>query len=201
MKVLSEKKFEAAWKGFWSRIEETGLDINFKEDELKEALRNAAGGLSEDTGIAYPGGLITHINVTLALADKIYNIISEPPFNVLNIDKNSLIKVLLIMHLSKIEMYKPNDNTWEIEKRGLNFKFNDNLKGRLKFGERSILVCMDARIELTEEEFEAIRCIDRKSESTGSEMFDSTLSLVVRQINELAYAFERERNKIENKLI
>ena len=198
MKVLSEKKFESAWKSFWNRLTNVGLNNNFEESELKEQLKIASGALSEDTGIAYPGGLITHINITLALADKLYETISQAPFNILNVNKNSLDKVLLLMHLSKIEMYKPNDSTWEIEKRGLNYKFNDELKGRLKFGERSILVCMDARIPLTEEEFEAVRSIDRKSEGTGSDMYESTLSLLVRQVNELAYAFERERNKTEN---
>ena len=196
MKVLTEKKFEAAWKGFWSRICEEELDIYFKEEEFKEELKKASGALSEETGIAYPGGLITHINITLALADKMYDMISTAPFNVLNVDKHSLIKVLLLMHLSKIEMYVPNDNAWEIEKRGMNFKFAE-LEGKLKFGERSIFICMDTRIPLTPIEFEAIRSIDRKSEGTGSDMYESTLSLVVRQINELAYAFERERNKSE----
>ena len=197
MKILTEKKFEVAWNNFWKRLSNIELDINFKEEELKEALRTASGALNDDTGISYPGGLITHINITLALADKIYETISSAPFNVLNIDKNSLDKVLLLMHLSKIEMYKVNDNAWEVEKRGLNYKFNDELKGRLKFGERSILVCMDAQISLTEEEFEAIRSIDRKSEGTGSDMYESNLSLIVRQVNELAYAFERERYKTE----
>lgn len=197
MKVLTEKKFEVAWNNFWKRLSNIKLDVNFKEEKLKEALRTASGALNDDTGISYPGGLITHINITLALADKIYETISSAPFNVLNIDKNSLDKVLLLMHLSKIEMYKVNDNAWEVERRGLNYKFNDELKGRLKFGERSILVCMDAQISLTEEEFEAIRSIDRKSEGTGSDMYESNLSLIVRQVNELAYAFERERYKTE----
>ena len=197
MKVLSEKKFEASWKNFWKRLTDVECDVKFYEEELKEALKSASGAINEDTGIAYPGGLITHINITLALGDKFYETISQAPFNVLNVDKKSLDKVLLLMHLSKIEMYKPNDNAWEIEKRGLNYKFNENLKGRLKFGERSILTCMDLHIDLTEEEFEAIRSIDRKSEGTGSDMYESNLSLIVRQVNELAYAFERERNKTE----
>lgn len=196
MKVLTEKQFESAWKSFWSRICEVGLDTYFEEENFKETLKTASGALNEDTGVAYPGGLIRHINVTLAIADKLYEIISEKPFDVLGVDKNSLIKVLLLMHLSKIKMYEPNDNAWEIEKRGLNFKFSE-LEGRLKFGERSILICMDSRIPLTALEFEAIRSIDRKSEGTGSDMYESTLSLVVRQVNELAYAFERERNKTE----
>lgn len=195
MKVLSEKKFEIAWNNFWNRIISIGLEEKFNKEELKEQLRSASGALNEDTGIAYPGGLITHINITLALADKLYETLSSEPFNILNINKNSLDKVLLLMHLSKIDMYMPNDNTWEIEKRGLNYKFNDKLQGILKFGERSILTCMKHNIVLNEEEFEAMRSIDKKSESTGVEMYISTLSLIVRQVNELAYAFEKERNK------
>lgn len=198
MKVLTEKKFESAWKNFWKRITDIELNNVFDEEDLKEQLKVASGALNEDTGIAYPGGLITHINITLALGDKMYEILSTAPFDILSINKNSLDKVLLLMHLSKIKMYELNDNSWEVERRGLNYKFNENLKGRLKFGERSILMCNNANISLTEEEFEAIRSIDKKSENTGAEMYDSNLSMLVRQINEIAYAFERERNKQEN---
>lgn len=194
MKVLSEKKYEAAWNSFWKRAQEVGLDSYFNEEVLKEQLRKAAGAISEDSGVAYPGGLITHINITTAFAEKLFNIVSTEPFDALKVDWTSLLKVILLMHLSKIDMYIPNDNQWEIEKRGFNFKFAE-LEGKLKFGERSILYANNYGIKLTAEEFEAIRCIDKKSEGTGSEMFDSKLSLIVRQANELAYAFEKERNK------
>lgn len=194
MKVLSEKKYEIAWNSFWKKVIEVGLNKYLDEETLKEQLKQASGGISEDSGVAYPGGLITHINITMAFAEKLFNIVSTEPFNVLQVDWKSLVKVILLMHLSKIEMYIPNDNSWEIEKRGFNFKFAE-LEGKLKFGERSILYANNNGIKLTGEEFEAIRCIDKKSEGTGSEMFDSALSLIVRQANELAYAFEKERNK------
>lgn len=195
MKVLTEKKFENAWNNFWKKAIEVGIDKHLNEETLKEQLKKASGAINEDSGVAYPGGLITHINITMAFAEKLFNIISTEPFNVLQVDWSSLIKVILLMHLSKIEMYMPNDNSWEVEKRGFIFKFNPELEGKLKFGERSILYANNNGIKLTAEEFEAIRCIDKKSEGTGSEMFDSTLSLIVRQANELAYAFEKERNK------
>lgn len=194
MKVLSEKKYEAAWNSFWKRVQEVELDSYLNGEVLKEQLRKAAGAISEDSGVAYPGGLITHINITTAFAEKLFNIVSTEPFDALKVDWTSLLKVILLMHLSKIDMYIPNDNQWEIEKRGFNFKFAE-LEGKLKFGERSILYANNYGIRLTAEEFEAIRCIDKKSEGTGSEMFDSKLSLIVRQANELAYAFEKERNK------
>ena len=194
MKVLTEKKYEAAWNSFWKRVQEVNLNEFLDEETLKEQLRNASGAINEDSGVAYPGGLITHINITTAFAEKLFNIVSTEPFDALKVDWNSLLRVILLMHLSKIEMYEPNDNAWEVEKRGFNFKFAE-LKGKLKFGERSILYANNHGIKLTGEEFEAIRCIDKKSEGTGNEMFDSKLSLIVRQANELAYAFEKERNK------
>lgn len=194
MKVLTEKQFEKSWSFFWKKVTENELDSYFDEDTLKENLKRSAGALNEDTGIAYPGGLISHINLTLVLAEKFYNILNEEPFNILNIDKKTLEKVLLLMHLSKIEMFEPNDNQWEIEKRGLNFKFAQ-LEGKLKFGERSILDATQRGIFLTAEEFEAMRSIDKKGEDTGSDFYSSTLSTIVRQVNEIAYIFEKERNK------
>lgn len=196
MKVLTEKKFEAAWKSFWGKMIEVNLSTYFDEETLKEQLKVAAGGINEESGVAYQGGLITHINITMAIAENIYNILIMPPFNILKIDKTSLLKSILLMHLSKIEMYEPNDNTWEIEKRGLNFKFAE-LSGNLKFGERSILYANSLGIQLTPEEFEAIRSIDKKSENSNGDVYISTLALVVRQANEIAYVFEKERNKLQ----
>lgn len=196
MKVLSEKKFEIAWKSFWGKMVEADLTKYFEENQLREQLKVAAGGINEESGVAYQGGLITHINITIAIAENIYNVLLIPPFNILTIDLKSLLRSLLLMHLSKIEMYVPNDNTWEIEKRGLNFKFAE-LPANLKFGERSILYANKLGIELSAEEFEAIRSIDKKAENNNGDAYISTLALVVRQANEIAYAFEKERNKLQ----
>ena len=91
-------------------------------------------------------------------------------------------------------MFEPNDNQWEIDKRGLNYKFAET-EGKLKFGERSILNAMNRGITLSAEEFEAIRCLDKENEEKGGKYFECFLATVVRQANELAYAIEKEKYK------
>jgi len=192
MRPFNEAQFNTDWEYFWGKLTSLSLDKFFNEELLKGQMRNAPGALGEDTGIAYPGALLNHIVLSTSLAEKKAKMVSAT-FN--TIDMNSVYKVCLLMHLSKIEMYVPNDNLWEIEKRGLNYKFA-TLDGRLKFGERSILNIMNAGITLTPQEFEAIRCIDKKGEDNkNAEYFDDILSLIVRQANEMAYALGKERAK------
>ena len=73
-----------------------------------------------DTGLAYPGALISHVNMMTSIAERLAKMVCG---TFPEIASQSLIKVCLIQHLSKIEMYEPNDNQWEIEKRGMTYKF------------------------------------------------------------------------------
>jgi len=185
--ALNKENFEIEFSKFWNEITICGLDGYYQKEYLYEKLETASCALNEDTGCAYPGSLIVHINLITALAKRIAKMVS----GTFSIDENSLVKVCLLMHLSKIEMYIPNDNQWEIEKRGLNYKFAE-LSGKLKFGERSILNAMNRGINLTAQEFEAIKCLDTEKEN-GGKYFESIVTTIVRQANELAYAIEKEK--------
>lgn len=190
---LSIEQFENEFTVFWSNVAVANLDnerLNFPAKEtMKEKLQHATCALNEDTGCAYPGALLVHINLMTALAKRIAKMVS----GTFNINEQSLVKICVLMHLSKIEMYEPNDNQWEIEKRGLNYKFAE-LEGKLKFGERSILKAMEWGIILDAEEFEAIRCLDKENEERGVKYFESIYTTIVRQANELAYAIEKEKH-------
>lgn len=191
MKQFNENEFNQDWSIFWNSLTKAGLDAYYDEEKLQAKMKDAAGALNEDTGLAYPGGLLHHIVLFTAIAQRLAKMVS----NTFDIEEESLLKVCCLMHLSKMDMYIPNDNDWEIKNRGLNYKFS-GLNGRLKFGERSILQAMNQGVKLEPEEFEAIRCLDKKDESTKTtELFDSILSTIVRQANELAYAIEKEKNK------
>ena len=87
-----------------------------------------------DTGIAYPGALIVHINLFTSITERLVKMVAG---TFPNISRESLLKVCVIQHLSKIVMYEPNDNQWEIDKRGMLYKFAET-EGCLKFGERSV---------------------------------------------------------------
>lgn len=192
--TLSEENFNKQWVTFWGNMQAVNLAEHWDEEELKAQLKDAAGALSIDTGLAYPGALISHINLFTSIAERIAKMVCG---TFPNVTKEQLLKVCLIQHLSKIEMYEKNDNQWEIEKRGFVYKFAD-LEGCLKFGERSALNAMNRGINLSPVEFEAICSLDKDGEDAKNRKYVvDILTTIVRQANELAYAIERERfNKL-----
>lgn len=161
---------------------------------MRQDLYTAAGALSLDTGLAYPGALLVHINLFTNIAERLAKMVCG---TFPGITKETLVKVCLLQHLSKIEMYEPNDNQWEVDKRGMAYKFAET-EGCLKFGERSALNALNAGIKITPIEFEAICSLDKDGEEAKNRKYVvNILSTIVRQANELAYAIERERfNKL-----
>lgn len=188
--TLTEEKFNQEWVTFWGNMQLANLAEHFNEETLKQDLKDAAGALSIETGLAYPGALIVHINLFTSIAERLAKMVCG---TFPNITREQLVKVCCLQHLSKIEMYEANDNQWEIDKRGFLYKFVD-LEGCLKFGERSALTAMNAGVKLTPTEFEAICSLDKDGEDAKNRKYMvDILSMIVRQANELAYAIERER--------
>ena len=188
--TLTEENFNKAWVTFWGNMQLANLAEHFDEETLKHDLKEAAGALSIETGLAYPGALLVHINLFTSIAERLAKMVCG---TFPNITKEQLVKICCIQHLSKIEMYEPNDNQWEIEKRGFLYKFAET-EGCLKFGERSALNALNAGVKLTPTEFEAVCSLDKDGEDAKNRKYMvDILSMIVRQANELAYAIERER--------
>ena len=194
MMTLSQEQANTAWAQFYGIFERTGLSSYYDMDKLKNELLASPCALTEDMGTAYKGALLMHINMTCALAQRTIKMIS----GTFQIDEDSILKVCCLMHLSKRFMYVENDNEWEIKNRGLLFKFAKDMEGCLKGGERSALEALTNGVLLTPTEFEAIKALD--DEDSTKNPFKSINTLIVRQVNELAYAIEKERyKKILNK--
>ena len=194
--TLTEEKFNSEWVTFWGNMQTARIATYWNEETLKNALKNAAGALSIDTGLAYPGALIVHINLFTNIAERLAKMVCG---TFPQITKEQLLKICLIQHLSKIEMYEPNDNQWEIDKRGFLYKFAET-EGCLKFGERSALNAMNAGVKLSPTEYEAICSLDKEGEEAKNRKYVvNILTTIVRQANELAYAIEKERfNKLNS---
>ena len=192
--TLSEENFNKQWVTFWGNMQTAGLSGYWNEETLRNALKTATCALSLETGLAYPGALISHINLFTSIAERLAKMVAG---TFPDISQEQILKVCLIQHLSKIEMYEPNDNQWEVEKRGLAYKFAKS-EGCLKFGERSALNAMNVGVKLSPIEYEAICCLDKDGEEAKSRKYVvDILTTIVRQANELAYAIERERfNKL-----
>lgn len=187
MKILSTEAFEKEWISFQNSMNKAGLG-ELCDDTLKSQLSTASCALSEDTGCAYAGALIHHVNLINAIALRVAKMVSAS----LPVDEKSLAKVCCLQHLSKIEMFEPNDNQWEVEKRGMAYKFA-KLEGRLKFGERSILRATTMGVKFTPAEWEAMRSLDNTDDDKAARFFDGPLAMIVRMANELAYQIEKTK--------
>jgi hypothetical protein len=194
MKTLTQEQAYTEWVKFYGVFEKLGLTQNYDMEKLKTELLSSPCAVSEEMGTAYKGALLIHINMVMALAQRVAKMIS----GTFEIDENTLLKSIAIMHLSKRLVYVENDNDWEIKNRGLMFKFAKGVEGCLKGGERSALEALNNGVKLTPIEFEAITRLDEDVEAS-KKPFLSIYTTVIRQANELAYAIEKERyNKIKN---
>ena len=121
MMTLSQEQANTAWVQFYTVFDRLGLSKHYDIDKLKSELLSSPCAITEDMGTAYKGALLMHINMVMALAQRMTKMIS----GTFQIDEESLLKVCCIMHLSKRHMYVENENEWEIKNRGIYYKFND----------------------------------------------------------------------------
>lgn len=187
MRKLTEEELAKELSMFYGNVERGNLQgLLVRTQELDNSLSAGVCALNNDTGCAYPGSLLVHINYVCALATRIANMISAT----FQIDLSSMTKCCIIQHIAKLLIYVPNDNEWEVEKKGQINKFN-TLNGRLKCGIRGALTTLNHGVQLTPIELEAITCLDR--EDDNGRAFDNIMTTIIRQANELAYAIEKEK--------
>lgn len=167
-------------------------------EEYGEKIKDASFSLNQNNGGCYQGSLL---DVVLTGLCVIATHINEDGFGLnangklkhpnLHVDKNSLMKVLLLQHISKCELFVPSNEQWKINK-GMLYDFNSELATSMKLGERSIYMCMKCGIELTEEEFEAMRILDKDEDKTNS--FATPLSQIVKISNQLTAIENYKKN-------
>ena len=116
-------------------------------------------------------------------------------FPMLKVNGDMLMRVLLLQHISKCEMFVYQTDNWK-RKNGRNYEFNDDLQANLRTGERSLYLCQKYGISLNEEEYEAIRIIDRPDEQKG-DAFISPLCMLSKIANQLTALELRKRYEKE----
>lgn len=165
-------------------------------EEIGDKIKDASFSLQENSGSAYQGSMLNVVlNHLCKLAVRINDTAFEKhPF--LKVNTNMLMKVLLLQHIAKAEMFILQPNSWKA-KNGYIYDFNPELPTCLKCGERSLFLCMKYGIELTEEEYEAIRIID-KDDTINYNPYISPLCQLVKNVNQLV-AIELHRKYENNK--
>lgn len=176
--------FKNAFRKYVGENELTNLLSYFNNEEI---IANATFSTNVDTGSAYDGSLIENVFKIAKTAKEINNIL--PDNN--KVDEDSLSKIILLQHIAKIEMFEPNDNSWEKTNRGMLYKFRD-LSGALRLGERSLLIANNIGVSLSPVEYEAIRILDKSDDDNFSKIYSSTYSIIVKQANEIVNHLNRE---------
>ena len=157
----------------------------------EEKVLNASFGMSLDSGSAYPGAFVYNSITIAEYAKKLNEILPEP----MHVDNKSIYKVALLQHIGKIVIYVENDNEWEIKNRGFAYKFVDQ-NTALRCGERALFILMQAGVVLTEDEFEAIRIVDKsKEDDSFAKFYSNTLAFIIRQANEFVSTINKQEVK------
>jgi hypothetical protein len=167
--------------------------------EISERLTNAPMHAYIDSGLAYPGAFIFNAMRKIAAYAVFEN---EKLDENEKVDKNSIVKVVLLNQISKALQFEPNNNKWELENRGIAWKYNET-DVALRTGEKSLYLCTKYGIQFTPEEFEAMLICD-KTDDDFSKIYSSTLSILIKNATNLTYNlarlnYKKELNKEKNK--
>lgn len=204
--MITEEKINANYLRWIKCLERYDCYSQSMINDIGDKIKNAPFTLHENMGGAYQGAMIdivlnhlctiaTHINDN-AFKGDVEDKTNHPN---LFVNKNMLMKVLLLQHISKAEMFVYQTQQWKA-KNGQFYDFNDTLNTKLKTGERSIFMCQKYGIELSEEEYEAM-CIIDKNEENG-DIYSNSLTMLVKYVNKLTaidirYKQIKKNNKIE----
>ena len=163
-----------------SIIEELGGD---------DAVMNATYANTENTGLAYDGSFTETVIALTVYAIKINDLLPEEK----QVSKESIAKVALLSQSGKVLLFKPQTNDWRRKNLGENYTYAE-LDGAIRVGERSILIAMNSGVKFTEFEFEAMRIMDKQNENADnySKYFSGTLSMVIKQANEMIDMINRK---------
>ena len=163
-----------------SIIEELGGD---------DAVMNATYANTDNTGLAYEGSFTETVIALTVYAIKINDLLPEEK----QVSKESIAKVALLSQIGKVLLFKPQTNDWRRKNLGENYTYAE-LDGAIRVGERSILIAMNSGVKFTEFEFEAMRIMDKQNENADnySKYFSGTLSMVIKQANEMIDIINRK---------
>lgn len=197
--MLTPEKINLNYITFCNKLKKYNCYSEQMINEIGEQLKDCSFSMNDDSGSAYQGSMIDIVlNHLCSVAYNINEVVFGPTgkFNSMRVNPDMLMRVLLLQHIAKAEMFVNTRDTWKV-KKGMLYEFNTNLKALLKLGERSLYLCQKYGIELAEEEYEAIRIID-KSEDDKIMFYINPLCSIVKMANQFV-AVEMRQKYINNK--
>ena len=154
------------------KLQQIGINTSTLEEKYKDKLINSIFNLNS-------GGEGSLLQIIMRILTP--NALKLAELNCpieLKIEQDKIIKVCLLMHLSKTTMFQKGktDNT---------FSYAPYPYG-MKMGLRSIAMCEECNIPLTADEIEAITILDRETEEQAK-FFASPLATIIKIAHELTF--------------
>lgn len=169
---------------FLLKLSQLGVDVTKASEDFKSKLKEASFVLQDDHGNAHKGSLLEIVmRVLTPYAVRLNEMLPSE----VQVDKNELVKVCLLHHISKAIRMIPNDNEWEMQKLKRMFKYDEN-QPSIKTGLHSAIIALqEFSVPITAEFFEAMTINDRDLEDPQSRFHCSTMASIVRMANEMTY--------------
>lgn len=181
--MITQETKEKNLKLFLGKLKKLGVETSFLEERYGEKLLNGTFTNSNEYGNAYEGSLLEIVlKVLTPYAVRINELLPEET----RVDKDALVKICLLHQIAKSVRLIPNDNAWEVEKRNLAFKYDENLPS-IRTGLHSVSMCFECGIGLSAEEIEAMTVNDRDLTDDQARWHSSVMASIVRQASELTY--------------
>lgn len=189
--MINEAQMTANYARWLKRLEKYNCHSPKMIEELGEKFRTATWSMAVESGGAYAGAMLDIVLNHLCNLAYCFNEIALTDIRTKNtthpyikVSTDMLIRVLLLQHISKAELFVPQTEQWKA-KKGMLFTYNPEIETTLKVGERSLYLCQKYGIALSEDEFDAMRVIDKMEEqSIGT--YTTPLALMVRMANQFA---------------
>ena len=176
---IKNKNYELYLK----KLSQIGVDATMFAGNFGEKIKDASFTNINDFGNAYQGSLLEIVlKVLTPYAVRLNELLPDEQ----KVDKNTLVKICLLHHIAKAVRLVPNDNQWEIEKRGMVYKYDEN-QPSIRTGLHSLIMAQQSGISFTPEEAEAMTVNDRDLTDDQARWHSSVMATIVRQANELTY--------------
>ena len=185
---MTKEEAYVKYKGIFDFAE---INVEIEKIVNVDELMVAPAAPSLDSGVAYEGAIMFHTLMVWHFANKLLPIYSK----IAPVDLKSLAKVIVLHQLGKVGMFTPNTDEWQIKKLGKAYTFVEH-SACLKTGERSKMMCGNAGVTFTAEEYEAMSIFDKTPEEfENMSKFRTHLSSLLKMASDMAYAVARERYK------
>lgn len=193
---MTEETRESNFELFIKKLNQIGIETDLMVYGIGDKLKNATFNMSIESGLAGDGSLIDTVLRTLTpYAVRLNDLF---PMDI-RVDKNVLVKICLLHQISKAVRIVPNDNQWEIEKRGMLYKYDSN-QPSIRTGLHSLILAQNFGIKFTPQEAEAMTVNDRDLTDNQSRWHSSLLASIVRQANEMTYMTATEKQNAVPKI-